>query len=340
VPTRVGINGFGRIGRQSLRAALERHPHDLEIVAVNDITDSQTNAHLFRYDSTYGRFNGTVEVEGNDLIIEGRRIRVFAEPDPGRIPWEEVGAQIVIESTGHFTDAAKARAHLHGSVRKVIISAPLHNTATGQDTTIVLGVNEQTYDPARQHIISNASCTTNCLAPTVKVIHDTFGVEQGLMTTVHAYTNDQRILDVVHKDLRRARAAAVNIIPTTTGAARALALVIPELTGKFDGLALRVPVATVSVVDFVATVRRPASREAVNDAFKQAAGSRLRGILAYTEEPLVSSDFRGDEHSAIVDGLSTQALGNHLVKVLAWYDNEWGYSCRIADLTAFIAERL
>ena len=338
--TRVGINGFGRIGRQSLRAALERHPDDLEIVAINDITNSETNAHLFRYDSTYGRFNGTVEVAGRDLLVNGHQITVFAQPDPGQIPWEEVGAQIVIESTGHFTDAAKARAHLHGGVKKVIISAPLHSTATGQDTTIVLGVNEQTYDPARHHVISNASCTTNCLAPTVKVIHDTFGVEQGLMTTVHAYTNDQRILDVVHKDLRRARAAAQNIIPTTTGAARALALVIPDLKGKFDGLALRVPTATVSIVDFVATVRRPASREAVNDAFKQAATGSLQGILAYTEEPLVSSDFRSDEHSAIVDGLSTQALGDYLVKVLAWYDNEWGYSCRIADLTAFIAERL
>ncbi len=319
---------------------LERHSQDLEVVAVNDITDSETNAHLFRYDSTYGCFDGAVEVAGNDLVINGRRIKVFAQPDPGRIPWEDVGAQIVIESTGHFTDAETARAHLHGSVRKVLISAPLHSTATGQDTTIVLGVNEQTYDPARHHVISNASCTTNCLAPTAKVIHDTFGIEQGVMTTVHAYTNDQRLLDVVHKDLRRARAAAQNIIPTTTGAARALALVIPELTGKFDGIALRVPTATVSIVDFVATVRRPASRETVNTAFKQTAAGDLKGILAYTEEPLVSSDFRGDDHSAIVDGLSTQALSDHLVKVLAWYDNEWGYSCRIADLTHFVAQRL
>ncbi len=338
--TRVGINGFGRIGRQSLRAMLERHPQDLEVVAVNDITDSATNAHLFRYDSTYGRFNGSVEVAGNDLVINGRRIAVFSQPDPGTIPWEEVGAQIVIESTGHLTEAAKAQAHMHHGVKKVIISAPLHSVATGQDTTIVLGVNEQTYDPARHHVISNASCTTNCLAPTAKVIQDSFGIEQGLMTTVHAYTNDQRLLDVVHKDLRRARAAAQNIIPTTTGAARALALVIPELKGKFDGLSLRVPTATVSIVDFVATVTRPTSRDAINDAFKQAAAGDLKGILAYTEEPLVSSDFRGDDHSAIVDGLSTQALGDHLVKVLAWYDNEWGYSCRIADLTAFVARRL
>ena len=340
MPTRVGINGFGRIGRQSVRAALERYPQELEIVAVNDITDSNTNAHLFRYDSTYGRFNGEVEVEGSDLVINGRRIKVFAQPDPGRIPWEEVGAQIVIESTGRFTDAEQASAHLHGGVKKVIISAPLHSTATGQDTTIVLGVNEQTYDPARHQVISNASCTTNCLAPTAKVIHDTFGLEQGLMTTVHAYTNDQRLLDVVHKDLRRARAAAQNIIPTTTGAARALALVIPALKGRFDGLSLRVPTATVSIVDFVATVSRPASQDAINAAFRHAADGSLKGILAYTEEPLVSSDVRGDDHSAIVDGLSTQALGDHLVKVLAWYDNEWGYACRVADVTHFIAQRL
>ena len=338
--TRVGINGFGRIGRQSLRAALERYPQELEIVAVNDITESNTNAHLFRYDSTYGRFNGEVAVEGSDLVINGQRITVFTQPDPGRIPWEEVGAQIVIESTGRFTDAEQARAHLHGGVKKVIISAPLHSTATGQDTTIVLGVNEQTYDPARHQVISNASCTTNCLAPTAKVIHDTFGIERGLMTTVHAYTNDQRLLDVVHKDLRRARAAAQNIIPTTTGAARALALVIPDLKGRFDGLSLRVPTATVSLVDFVATVRRPASRDAINAAFKHAAAGSLKGLLAYTEEPLVSSDVRGDDHSAIVDGLLTQALGDHLVKVLAWYDNEWGYACRVADVTSFIAQRL
>lgn len=338
--TRVGINGFGRIGRQSLRAILERYPDDLEVVAINDITDAHTNAHLFRYDSTYGRFPGTVEVVEHDLVINGKRLTVFAQRDPSQIPWGQVGAQIVIESTGHFTDGALASAHLHGSVRKVIISAPLHSPATGQDVTLVLGVNEQMYDPARHHIISNASCTTNCLAPTVKVLHDTFGVEQGLMTTVHAYTNDQRLLDVVHKDLRRARAAAANIIPTTTGAARALGLVIPDLAGKFDGLALRVPTTTVSVVDFVAILREPASRDAVNTAFQQAAAGRLKGILAYTEEPLVSSDFRGDAHSAIVDGLSTMVLGDHFVKVIAWYDNEWGYACRMADLTHVISEAL
>jgi glyceraldehyde 3-phosphate dehydrogenase len=338
--TRVGINGFGRIGRQSLRALLERHPGDLEVVAINDITDAQTNAHLLRYDSTYGRFPGTVEIVEHDLVINGKRLTVFAQRDPGQIPWGEVGAQIIVESTGHFTETAKASAHLHGTVKKVVISATFHGPTTAQDVTLVLGVNEQTYDPARHHIISNASCTTNCLAPTVKVVHDTFGVEQGLMTTVHSYTNDQRLLDVVHKDLRRARAAAINIIPTTTGAARALALVIPDLAGKFDGLALRVPTATVSVVDFVATLKEPASREAINTAFKQAAAGILKGILDYTEEALVSTDFRGDAHSAIVDGLSTMMLGDHFVKVVAWYDNEWGYSCRTADLTHFISQKL
>ncbi|HEV2404798.1 MAG TPA: type I glyceraldehyde-3-phosphate dehydrogenase [Ktedonobacterales bacterium] len=334
--TRVGINGFGRIGRQSLKAMLERHPDDIEVVAVNDITDSETNAHLFRYDTTYGRFNGSVEVVENDIVINGKRIKVFAEKDPGQIPWGEVGAQIVIESTGFFTDGAKASAHLRDGVKKVIISAP----ATHEDITVVLGVNEEKYDPATHNIISNASCTTNCLAPAAKVINDTFGIEKGMMTTVHSYTNDQRILDVVHKDLRRARAAAANIIPTSTGAARALALVIPELKGRFDGFSLRVPTITVSVVDFVATLNKPASKEAVNDAFKQAEAGRLKGILGYTEEPLVSSDFRGDSRSSIVDGLSTMMLGDNFLKVVSWYDNEWGYSCRVGDLTSYIAERL
>jgi glyceraldehyde 3-phosphate dehydrogenase len=334
--TRVGINGFGRIGRQSLKAILERHPDDIEVVAVNDITDSETNAHLFRYDTTYGRFNGSVEVVENDIVINGKRIKVFAEKDPGQIPWGEVGAQIVIESTGFFTDGAKASAHLRDGVKKVIISAP----ATHEDITLVLGVNEEKYDPATHNIISNASCTTNCLAPAAKVINDTFGIEKGMMTTVHSYTNDQRILDVVHKDLRRARAAAANIIPTSTGAARALALVIPELKGRFDGFSLRVPTITVSVVDFVATLNKPASKEAVNDAFKQAEAGRLKGILGYTEEPLVSSDFRGDSRSSIVDGLSTMMLGDNFLKVVSWYDNEWGYSCRVGDLTSYIAERL
>ena len=334
--TRVAINGFGRIGRQSLKAIFERHPNEIEVVAINDLTDTETNAHLFRYDSTYGRYKGSVEVAGSDLVIDGKRIRVFSEKDPAQIPWSEVGAQIVIESTGFFTDGDKAAAHLHDTVKKVIISAP----AKKEDITIVLGVNQDKYDPARHNVISNASCTTNCLAPAAKVVNDTFGIEKALMTTVHSYTNDQRILDVVHKDLRRARAAAQNIIPTTTGAARALALVIPELKGKFDGFSLRVPTATVSVVDFVATLSKPASADALNNAFKQAAAGSLKGILDYTDEPLVSSDFRGDPHSSIIDGQSTMSIGDDFVKVVAWYDNEWGYSCRISDLTAFIAERL
>jgi glyceraldehyde 3-phosphate dehydrogenase len=334
--TRVGINGFGRIGRQTLKATLERHLGDIEVVAVNDITDTETNAHLFRYDTTYGRFNGSVEVVENDIVINGQRIKVFAQKEPGQIPWGEVGAQIVIESTGFFTDGAKASAHLHDTVKKVIISAP----ATNEDITVVLGVNEDKYDPARHNIVSNASCTTNCLAPAAKVINDTFGIDKGMMTTVHSYTNDQRILDVVHKDLRRARAAAANIIPTTTGAARALALVIPELKGRFDGFSLRVPTITVSVVDFVATLRSPASKEAVNDAFKQAEAGAMKGILGFTDEPLVSSDFRGDSRSSIVDGLSTMMIGDNFLKVVSWYDNEWGYSCRVSDLASFIAERL
>jgi glyceraldehyde 3-phosphate dehydrogenase len=333
---RVGINGFGRIGRQSLKAMLDRHPDAIEVVGINDITDTETNAHLFRYDSTYGRFPGEVEVVDNDIVIEGKRIKVFAQKEPSEIPWSDVGAQLVVESTGFFTDGPKALAHLKGTVKKVIISAP----AKGEDITIVLGVNQDTYDPARHHIISNASCTTNCLAPAAKVIYDTFGIEKGLMTTVHSYTNDQRILDVVHKDLRRARAAAQNIIPTTTGAARALALVIPELKGKFDGFSLRVPTATVSVVDFVATLSRPASVAAVNKAFQSAADGKLSGILGITYEPLVSSDFRGDSRSSIVDAESTMMVGDDFLKVVAWYDNEWGYSCRVADLTSFIGERL
>ncbi len=334
--TRVAINGFGRIGRQSLKAMLERYGDSLDVVAVNDLADTEANARLFRYDSTYGRFKGTVEVAGQDIVIDGKRIRVFSEKDPGQIPWGDVGAQIVIESTGFFTDANKAKAHLHDGVKKVIISAPAKN----EDITIVLGVNQDKYDPAQHNIISNASCTTNCLAPAAKVINDSFGIERGLMTTVHSYTNDQRLLDVIHPDPRRARAAAQNIIPTTTGAARALALVIPELKGKFDGFSLRVPTATVSVVDFVATLKNGTTRDAVNEAFKAAAAGPLNGILDYTDEPLVSSDFRGDSHSSIIDGQSTMLLGDDFLKVIAWYDNEWGYSSRVADLTQFISERL
>jgi glyceraldehyde 3-phosphate dehydrogenase len=333
--TRIGINGFGRIGRQSLKAILELHPYELEVVAVNDITDTKTNAHLLKYDSTYGRFPGEVEATPDSLIVNGHTIRVFSQRDPAQIPWADLGVEIVIESTGLFTDAAKAAAHLQGGAKKVIISAP----ANGEDLTMVLGVNEEMYDPARHNIISNASCTTNCLAPAAKVINDTFGIEKGLMNTIHSYTNDQRILDQVHKDLRRARTAGVNIIPTTTGAARALALVIPELKGRFDGMSLRVPTVTVSVVDFVATVRKETTKETVNDAFKQAAAGSLKGILDYTDEPLVSMDFRGDPHSAIIDGLSTMVVGGNMVKVIAWYDNEWGYSCRIADLTNFISQK-
>jgi glyceraldehyde 3-phosphate dehydrogenase len=333
--TRVGINGFGRIGRQSLKAMLERYPRELEVVAINDITDTKTNAHLLKYDSTYGRFPGEIEATADALIVNGQNIKVIAQRDPALIPWGDLGIEIVIESTGLFTDANKAAAHLQGGAKKVIISAP----AKGEDLTIVLGVNDDMYDPAKHNIISNASCTTNCLAPTAKVINDTFGIERGLMNTIHSYTNDQRILDQVHKDLRRARSAGANIIPTTTGAARALALVIPELKGRFDGISLRVPTITVSVVDFVATLRTDVTKESLNDAFKQAAAGSLKGILEYTEEPLVSMDFRGDSHSAIVDGLSTMVLGNNMVKVLAWYDNEWGYSCRVADLTHFIAQK-
>jgi glyceraldehyde 3-phosphate dehydrogenase len=334
--TRVGINGFGRIGRQSLKAILERHPNDIEVVAINDITDSATNAHLFRYDSTYGRFNGTVEVVDNDdLAINGKKIRVFAQKDPAQIPWAAEGAQIIIESTGLFTDADKAKAHLHDTVKKVIISAPAKN----EDITIVLSVNEDKYDPARHNIISNASCTTNGLAPVAKVLNDRWGIQKGLLTTIHSYTNSQRLLDVATKDLRDARAAALNIVPSSTGAARAVGLVIPELKGRFNGMSFRVPTPTVSVVDFTADLEREASVEELNTAFKEAAEGAMKGIMAYTEEPLVSMDLKGDTHSTIVSGLDTIAVSN-MVKVVSWYDNEWGYSCRVADLAKFIAERL
>src|SRR5438128_8289334 len=333
--TRIGINGFGRIGRQSLKAILERHGRDLEVIAVNDLTDTKTNAHLLKYDSTYGHFPGEVEATADTLIVNGHTVKVLSQRDPAQIPWSDLGVELVIESTGFFTDADKAAAHLQGGAKKVIISAP----AKGEDLTLVLGVNEDMYDPAKHNIISNASCTTNCLAPAAKVINDTFGIEKGLMNTIHSYTNDQRILDQVHSDLRRARTAGVNIIPTTTGAARALALVIPELKGRFDGMSLRVPTVTVSVVDFVANVRKEATKEAVNDAYKQAASGSLKGILDYTDEPRVSTDFRCDDHSSIVDGRSTMVVGTNMVKVVAWYDNEWGYSCRVADLVHFLAEK-
>ena len=333
--TRVGINGFGRIGRQSLKALIERVP-DVEVVAVNDLVETELNALLFKHDSTYGAFPGTVEHTADALIIDGREIKVLKEKDPAALPWGDLGVDIVLESTGIFTTAEKAGAHIAAGAKKVIISAP----AKGEDITIVLGVNEGSYDPATHHIISNASCTTNCLAPAAKVVNDLLGIERGLMNTIHSYTNDQRILDVAHKDPRRARAAGLNIIPTTTGAAKALALVIPELKGKFDGFSLRVPTPTVSVVDFTADVRRATTAEELNEAFRAAAAGPMAGILGVSDEPLVSTDFRGDSRSSIVDAATTMVIGGTMVKVIAWYDNEWGYSCRVADLIAYVAARL
>jgi len=331
MPVRVGINGFGRIGRQSLKALLERAP-EVEVVAVNDIVDVPTNALLFKHDSTYGSFAGVVTHTEDAIVVDGREIRVLQIADPATLPWKELGVDIVIESTGRFTDADKARAHLDAGAKKVLISAP----AKKEDVTIVLGVNDDAYDPAKHHIISNASCTTNCLAPAAKVVHDGWTIKRGLMNTIHSYTNDQKILDVAHKDPRRARAAALNIIPTTTGAAKALALVIPDLKGKFDGFSLRVPTPTVSVVDFTAELERDASVEELNAAFRAAAAGPMKGILGVSDEPLVSSDFRGDERSSIIDAACTMSLGGNFVKVIAWYDNEWGYSCRVADLVKFM----
>jgi len=332
---RVGINGFGRIGRQSLKAILERAP-GVDVVAVNDLVDTKLNALLFKHDSTYGAYPGNVDHTDDSLIIDGREIKVLKEKDPAALPWGDMGVDIVLESTGIFTDAEKARAHITAGAKKVVISAP----AKGEDITIVLGVNDEMYDPTRHHIISNASCTTNCLAPAAKVVHDAFGIERGLMNTIHSYTNDQRILDVAHKDPRRARAAGQNIIPTTTGAAKALALVIPDLKGKFDGFSLRVPTPTVSVVDFTADVSRPTSVEELNDAFRAAEAGPMKGILGVSTEPLVSMDFKGDSRSSIIDAPSTMVLGGTMVKVISWYDNEWGYSSRVADLIAFVAARL
>jgi glyceraldehyde 3-phosphate dehydrogenase len=332
---KVAINGFGRIGRLGLRGMLERHKKDLTVVAINDMADLKTNAHLFRYDSTYGAFPGKIEAGEGVLTIDGQSITVLNEKDPSRLPWKQLGIDIVIESTGVFTDGKKVRAHLDAGAKKVIITAP----ATNEDITLVLGVNDSTYDPAKHHIVSNASCTTNCLAPVAKVLHDEFGVERGLMTTTHAYTNDQRILDLMHSDLRRARAAAMNIVPTSTGAAKAIGLVMPELKGKLHGLSLRVPTSTVSVVDLVADLKRAASLEEVNNALKKAAQGKLKGILEYCDEPLVSADFRGNPASSIVDGLSTTVMEGKMVKVLSWYDNEWGYSCRVGDLAAVMAEK-
>ncbi len=344
---KVGINGFGRIGRQVLKAIKERAGDSLEVVAINDLFDTKTNAHLFKYDSNYGIYPGTVAVDGNDLVVDGKAIKVFAEKDPGNLKWAELGVEIVIESTGIFTDAkgapGKPGANVHiekGGAKKVIISAP----AKGEDLTIVLGVNESKYDPAIHHVLSNASCTTNCLAPAAKIVNDNFGIIQAVMTTIHSYTNDQVILDQGHKkELRRSRAAGQNIIPTTTGAAKAVALVIPELKGKFDGYSLRVPTPTVSVVDFSCTVEKPTTKEALNAVFTAAAEGPLKGILGVSHgeymDPLVSMDFKGDPRSSIVDLSYNMVMGN-LIKVVTWYDNEWGYSCRTADLAKLVAAKL
>ena len=333
--TRIGINGFGRVGRLTLRAINQNHPDELEIAAINDLTDTKTNAHLLKWDSSYGAYPGEITAGDDSITVNGKAIKVLSERDPAKIAWGDYGADIVIESTGQFTDATLAAAHLKGGAKKVLISAPARN----EDITIVLGVNESQYSPDKHNVISNASCTTNCIAPVVKVLHQSFGISKGLMTTIHAYTNDQRILDVVHKDLRRARTAAMNIIPTTTGAARAVTQVIPELKDRIHGLAFRVPVATVSVVDFVADLEKTVTVEEVNQALKAAAEGALSGILQYCQEELVSIDFKGNPASSIVDAPSTMVIADNMVKVLAWYDNEWGYSCRLADLAVYVAEK-
>jgi glyceraldehyde 3-phosphate dehydrogenase len=335
---KVGINGFGRIGRQVLKAMKENYRDDFDVVAVNDLFDTKTNAHLFKYDSNFGMYGGTVEVVGDDIVVDGDRIKVFAERDPAKLPWGDLGVEIVVESTGVFRDGKKAAAHVSAGAKKVIMSAPA-KPADSVDLTVVLGVNDAMYDPAQHHILSNASCTTNCLAPATKVVFDNFGIVKGLMTTIHSYTNDQNVLDFAHKDLRRARAAALNIIPTTTGAAKALALVIPELKGKFDGFALRVPTPTVSIVDFVAVLEKDATVEEVNAAFKAAAEGPMKGILGFSAEPLVSMDYKGDPRSSIVDGLSTMMIAGNMVKVVAWYDNEWAYSVRVCDLAKLMADK-
>lgn len=332
---RVGINGFGRIGRQVLKAIMEKHGSKLEVVAVNDLGDSHTNAHLLRYDSNYGRFPAQVDVVEDGFIVDGKKIKNFASSDPGAIPWAQEKVDIVIESTGVFTSGNKAKAHIAAGAKKVIISAP----GTDVDLTLVLGVNHKNYDPAKHNIISNASCTTNCLAPPTYVVHNNFGIVKGFMATIHSYTNDQRILDLPHKDLRRARAAALNIIPTSTGAAKAVALVMPELKGKLDGYALRVPTPTVSVVNLTAELAKPTTTEEVRKALSDAANGELKGIMDYETQPLVSMDYKGNSHSSIVDVEFTEVLGGNLLQLVAWYDNEWGYSCRVADLAAYMAEK-
>jgi glyceraldehyde 3-phosphate dehydrogenase len=332
--TRVAINGFGRIGRQFLKAIIERHP-EVEVVAINDLADPAMNAYLFKHDTTYGAYKGEVTATADAIVVDGRKMKVLAEKDPAKLPWRDLAIDIVIESTGFFSDATKAKAHIDAGARKVIISAPAKN----EDKTFVLGVNEGEYDPDKHNIISNASCTTNGLAPVAKVLNDEFGIEKGFLTTIHSKTLSQRLLDTVAKDPRDARAAGENIVPAETGAARAVTLVIPELKGKFTGISFRVPTPTVSVVDFTATLNRDVTKEEVNAAFKRASAGSLKGIMDYTEEPLVSMDFKGDPHSTIVSGLDTIVLGN-MVKIVAWYDNEWGYACRLADITAFVASKL
>jgi len=329
---KVAINGFGRIGRLVTRAAMQRP--DIEIVAINDLGSADSNAHLFKYDSIHGEYKGDVQTEGNNIIIDGKKIQYTQEKDPEKLPWKELGVQIVVEGTGAFRSKAKARKHLTAGASKVVITAP----GEGVDLTMVMGVNHNKYVPA-YNIISNASCTTNCLAPVAKVLLEEFGIVKGMMNTVHSYTNDQRILDLEHKDLRRARAASLSLIPTTTGAASALGLVIPELAGKLDGLAIRVPTPNVSLLDLTVELEKTASRDAVNNAFQQASQGNLKGILKYTEIPLVSNDYRGESHSAVVDGLLTMILGEHMAKVIAWYDNEWGYSLRVVDVVSFIASK-
>lgn len=335
IMVRIGINGFGRIGRQVLKAVLERHPQQLTVAAVNDLFGVQTNLNLFKYDSNYGRFQGEVKADGDRLVVDGRPISIFALRDPAAIPWDDVGVEIVVESTGLFTSAAKAKAHLEAGAKKVIISAP----AKEEDITIVMGVNHEKYQADKHHIVSNASCTTNCLAPPAMIVHRAFGIEKALMTTVHAYTADQRLMDLAHKDPRRARAAALNIIPTTTGAAKAVALVLPELAGRFDGYSLRVPTPTVSIVDFVAQLEKPTDTETLRTELKRAAAAELEGIMACEDERLVSMDFKGNPSSSIIDLEFTQVLKGNMAKVVAWYDNEWGYSCRVADLAALMARK-
>jgi glyceraldehyde 3-phosphate dehydrogenase len=334
--TKVGINGFGRIGRQVLKIIKEKFPQEFDVVAFNDLGNLETMAHLFRYDSTYGKYEGEVDVREDGLVIDGDYVEALSNPDPEGLPWGDKGVEIVFECTGRFRSREDAGKHLQAGARKVIISAPAKNP----DLTVVIGVNDELYDHEKHHIVSNASCTTNCLAPAAKVVQDKFGIVKGLMTTIHAYTNDQRILDLPHKDLRRARAAALNIIPTTTGAAKAVALVIPELEGKFDGYSLRVPIPTVSVVDFVAELERPATTDELHQAFKEAEAGAMKGILGFSEEPLVSSDYVGDTRSSVVDAQFTSVMESNMAKVVTWYDNEWGYSVRTVDLAAIMAKSL